>query len=206
MSGGVDEHGRPISADGWYVWDGTQWAQRQAQPVRHLSPDGRYEWSGHQWVPIAQPAPMPVAPAQQGIDLEAEVRTYPMMSRMLKGSVREIPQHLDPGEPVLALAPITSWEIPRSTSSMLLTGYNSPAGVLMVATDRRLLMAVYSAMGGSISYATSARYEEIDRWLVGKGTVTVHAVGWDRDITFEKPMKGKLEVLRAVVEPRLHVR
>ena len=216
MTGGVDEHGRLISDDGWYVWDGTQWVLRQAAPPppppqqqQHLSPDGRHAWDGAQWVPVPQPQPAQThahaAPPQTaiGIDLEAEIGTYPLMSRTLKGALLEVPQHLEPGEPVLATAPGGSWAVRMSTTHALTTGYGSIPGVIVVATDRRLLICGYAGMGGSINHVVVAPYPDIQRWKAAKKGFSGTVRGWDTELDVDNVPKGKLPQLRAVVEPRL---
>jgi hypothetical protein len=50
----------PLSPDGMYYWDGTNW-------VSTLSHDGRSRWNGSAWIPVASPAVWPIgynAPAR----------------------------------------------------------------------------------------------------------------------------------------------
>jgi hypothetical protein len=206
VSTGVDEHGRPISPDGFYVWDGTQWAQRvqvQPQPARHLSPDGRYEWNGRQWVPIAQAAP--AAPAQQGIDLEAEGSSYPLTHRNLKKALRELPTWLQPGEPVLATCPGGSYAVSMSTSQFITTGHGTPPGVIAVATDRRIVIAGYTGFGGSINDATDVAYGDLEQWKREKRGFVAYVRGWGQPLMVSHAVKSKLPGFFAVVEPRLRV-
>ena len=214
MSGGVDEHGRPISADGWYVWDGTQWLQRQAppaapQPVRQLSPDGRYEWNGQQWVPVAPVGvpPMQAQPVAFGDDgVEGEAETYGGMWRLSRPAVLEVRQHLEPGERVLASA-AGSGEllVPAGVAAVALlvtVAATAKRAMIVFATDRRLLLAPLTVTSRSIQAVQGIPYEQVESWKARKRDIEITAAGGIRAFPHQM-QKDKLPQLRAVVEPRL---
>ena len=181
MSGGVDEHGRLISDDGWYVWDGTQWLLRQAPAVQH----------------------QPAAPAPGGIDLAAEVDTYPLMSRSLRGALLDLARWLHPGEPVLATVPGASWAAGMSGGAALAAVYGATPGVIVAATDRRLLVCGYAGMGSSIHTVLAVAYGDVVQWKPAKKGFTAVANGLPGPIEVHQAAKAKMPGFRAVVEPRL---
>lgn len=173
MAARFDEWGRPISDDGWYVWDGVQ------------------------WIPRAQPAP-PAAPG--GIDLVAEVRTYPLTHRTLKGALLELPSHLGVGEMVLATAPGSSRISGMSIPQALLLGSGDP-GVIVAATNARVLFGAYGGVGGSLRHVVGLAYGEVEEWRWGKRDFTASGAGMDAFV--HQIPKSKVSELRAVVDPHL---
>jgi hypothetical protein len=209
MSGGVDEHGRPISPDGFYVWDGTQWLQRVQQPaapVRQLSPDGRYEWNGHQWVAVSV-VPVHAQPVASGDDgVEAEAETYGGMWRLSRPAVLEVRQHLEPGERVLASA-AGSGEllVPAGVAAVALlvtVAATAKRAMIVFATDRRLLLAPLTVTSRSIQAVQGIPYEQVESWKPRKRDIEITAAGGIRAFPHQM-QKDKLPQLRAVVEPRL---
>jgi hypothetical protein len=213
MTGAVDEHGRPISPDGFYVWDGAQWVQRQAAqvaPQQQLSPDGRHAWNGQQWVPVPQlqpatPQPQYAAAVDDGLD--AEVETYDGMSRIIRPAVLEIRQHLLPGERVLA-STSGSGEllVPKNIAipAVMLVGVVGAVkrGIIVAATEQRVLLASLAVSGRSLSGVVPLRYDEIATWKAEKRSISLAATN---GITARphQLQKDKVLQVRGVVEPRL---
>jgi hypothetical protein len=177
--GQVDEQGRPVSDDGYYVWDGTQ------------------------WVPRAQQAPTWKGPQDDGLD--AEVESYGGMEKLWRPGLAAVRDHLLAGERVLASVGGTG-DFSQSTGAtvlkaIFLNGSSLRHGLMVIATDQRLLLATVDTNKKQLVGVEGSSYDEVERWQVRKRDVTVVVDG--QVATAKIVQKGKLPGLREVVEPRL---
>lgn len=186
-----DEWGRPVSPDGAWVWDGAQWLPRQ-QPA---APG----WSAQQGQP-SDGLTAAAVPHAASVALEAEVQRYPRLWRIARQGVLRIADHLEPGEVVQATAP-GSGDLIAPAISLIAGSPTAQRSMVVVATDRRLLLCQLTLTSRDVASAQGLPYAHVERWRARKRSLEIEGAGVQ---AYPNQMvKDLLLRLRAVVEPRL---
>jgi hypothetical protein len=157
-------------------------------------------WDGTAWVPRLQTTP---EPEDDGLD--AEVASYGGIEKLWRPGLAAVREHLLPGERVLASVGGTG-ELKHSrgasaAKAMFLHAGSMRLGLMVIATDRRLLLASVDTDKQELVGVEACRYDEVESWRVRKRDVTVVVGG--HEATAKIVQKAKLPALRDVVEPRL---
>lgn len=126
-----------------------------------------------------------------------------MLWRMARSGVMAIADHLAPGEVVEATAPGSGDLIAPALALVHVAG-TAQRGVIVVATDRRLLFCQLTVTSRDVASTVGIAYHDVQRWRPRRSSLEVEGVGGVRATATQMP-KGKLLLLRQLVEPRLPV-
>jgi hypothetical protein len=103
----------PISPDGRFWWDGSQW-----QPL--FTADGRFRWNGHEWTPISEAPAAAAPPAPERPAWLAESQALPGSAAAAPAAVAP-PQAGQPNGAAAAAGPVQpmapAWQTPIRQST-----------------------------------------------------------------------------------------
>jgi hypothetical protein len=139
--------------------------------------------------------------------MDAELATYTGLQRQWKAAVVDIREHLHPGERVLVTAAgAGQLVLPAgvAVAAALLAGAAGAMkrGMIVAATDRRLLLATCTMTGRNLQGVQGIGYEQIQAWKATKRDVVLETVDGIRAYPHQM-QKDRVVRLRTVVEPRL---
>jgi hypothetical protein len=198
-----DEWGRPVSPDGAWVWDGTQWQPRQqpAAPQHGWPQQPQHGWPQqpqHGW---SQQPGGPLGGSTGHAAMEAELQSYPRTWRLARQGILRVAELLEPGEVVHASAP-GSGDVIAPALALITVAATAQRSMVVVATDRRLLFCQLTVTSRDIAKWQGLAYEHVESWRARTRSLEVEGVGGVRAYP-NQLVKAKLLHLRSVVEPRL---